>query len=142
MKIPQEFRTVVHSLYLGSLEKCSTLQEWAAGAAGRNGDRRIRDVAEHFLEQVLARNPSAEELRSVWMGAGPTYFLGDEELGRFLPLLLAALKARRENEDRAERPFHDAPAMAREPSAPPPEGPISACVRPSSFETPLRGSSR
>ena len=104
MNGPEEFGQIVRSLYLGSLEKCSSLQEWAAGAAGRNGDRYVRLCAEQFLEELLASNPSAEELQKVWMGASPRYFLRDDALCSLLPLLLAALKARREKEDQAEPP--------------------------------------
>lgn len=66
MRLPDELHYFTRCFWNGSDEEASTPEEWIATAV-RLLDAHKKKIVKRFLDDILARNLSGEELHRIWM---------------------------------------------------------------------------
>ena len=87
MKTPPVFTHLAHCFHQDMFLEAST-EEGIVGNALRCLTKPQQQIVKDFLTDLLARNPTAGELRSIWNKTRPNWgFPNDEGLRRFFAMI-------------------------------------------------------
>jgi len=82
MDVPEEFKRLTQCFWQGSDLEAKDEDDWIARALRLCG-KKEQVVIKAFLTDLLDRDPSIEDLKTIWQSGSPSYSAHDEHVFAF-----------------------------------------------------------